>query len=159
MKRFSSTPLLSFDHPARWFLLALVVDGMATSGWSLFYNLYYLAQGYDRQFLGLLNAMPSAAALVVGVPMGMLSDRIGRKRAMLSGLMLGILAMVVQTIASQPALILLGAFLGGTFGMLFYLSQAPFMLSASNNKNRDLLFSLSFAMLCPATHIALKPRF
>src|SRR5512143_1542060 len=76
------------NKPARLFLLALFFDGLFFSGWNLFFNLYIVDAGYSRDFLGLINAAPSLSALVLGIPMGLLSDRIGRKRAMILGFVL-----------------------------------------------------------------------
>ena len=76
------------NKPARLFLLAIFLDGLLFAGWNLFFNLYIVSAGYSRDFLGLLNAAPSLSALILAVPMGLLSDRIGRKRAMMLGFML-----------------------------------------------------------------------
>jgi MFS family permease len=62
------------------------------------------------------------------------------------GMLICTLGMIVQVTAPQRVVILIGAFLGGSAGMLFYLSQAPFMISVTDEKNRDMLFSMSFAM-------------
>jgi MFS family permease len=43
-------------------------------------------------------------------------------------------------------LILVMAFLGGSANMLYYISQAPFMMKVSHAENRTLLFSLSFGL-------------
>ena len=136
-----------FSRSARLFLLATVVDGIVYSGWSLFFNFYILESGFDKQFLGLLNAMPSIAALCLGILMGQISDRIGRKRAMLIGVALSILSMGLEVTLQSSTLILLAAFINGTSSMLYYLSQAPFMMKVSNKENRALLFSLNFGLV------------
>lgn len=135
-----------FTPNARLFLLATVISGITFAGFNLFFNFYILARGFDRDFLGLVNAIPSGAALVVGVPMGMLSDRIGRRRAMLIGMSIATLALWIQITALSPALILIMAAVQGIASSLYYLSTAPFMMTASNNKNRALLFSLNFGL-------------
>jgi len=45
-------PIRTLNHPARLFLLALFLDGLLFSGWSLFFNLYIIDAGYSRDFLG-----------------------------------------------------------------------------------------------------------
>jgi hypothetical protein len=62
-----------FNRQARLFLLAIILDGIVYSGWNLFFNFYILERGFPRDFLGLLNAMPSISALLFGIPIGMLS--------------------------------------------------------------------------------------
>jgi MFS family permease len=129
------------------FLLATIFDGIVYSAWGLFFNFYILERGYSRQFLGLVNAAPSLATLLLGIPIGLLSDRIGRKRAMVLGLLLSTLFMAAEVTVASPALILAAAFLSGLAGTLYFLSQAPFMMKVSTPENRTLLFSLNFGLV------------
>jgi MFS family permease len=134
------------SKPARLFLLALLLDGLLFTAFSLFFNFYILADGRSREFLGLINAMPSIAALVLGLPMGMLSDRIGRKTSMIIGFTLANIGIITMMLVHQPILMLVMAFLWGAAGQLYFLSHAPFMMKVSDDSNRDLLFSLSFGV-------------
>ncbi len=134
------------DRAAKLFLLALLLDGFLFSGWNLFFNFYILEAGFSRQYLGLINAMPSIAALVFGVPMGMLSDRIGRKRAMILGFTIANVAIITMCLVRQPLVMLAMAFAWGVSGQLYVLSQAPFMMKVSDDSSRDLLFSVSFGV-------------
>jgi MFS family permease len=131
---------------ARFLLLAFLLDGLLFTAFGLFFNFYIIEAGYSREYLGLINAMPSIAALVLGLPMGMLSDRIGRKRSMLIGFTLANLAIITMLIVRQPVTMLIMAFIWGATGQLYFLSQAPFMMKVSDDKSRDLLFSLSFGV-------------
>jgi len=139
--------LKSYDLSARLFLLATLIDGVIFSAWMLFFNFYILERGYDRGYLGLVNAMPSLCALIFGIPLGMLSDKIGRKPAMLVGVAISLLCMGLEVTVLNPNLILGFAFLGGIGNMLYWLSQAPFIMQVSNSENRNLLFSLNFGLV------------
>jgi len=132
--------------PARLFLLALFLDGLLFTAFGLFFNFYILADGHSREFLGLINAMPSIAALVFGLPAGMISDRIGRKRSMIIGFTLANIGIITMLLVHQPVIMLAMAFLWGAFGQLYALSHAPFMMKVSDDKSRDTLFSLSFGV-------------
>jgi MFS family permease len=142
-----SSQVRSFDRSARLFLVATVMDGIVYSGWMLFFNFYILERGFGRDYLGLVNAMPAIAALLLGIPIGALSDRIGRKRGMVIGVGIAILCMGLQVTVLNPNLILMMAFLAGLGNTLFFLSQAPFMMKVSNKENRALIFSLNFGLL------------
>jgi MFS family permease len=149
MKKFLRSVLNQFralNHPARLFLLALFLDGLLFSGWYLFFNLYILNAGHSSDFLGMVNAAPSLAALLIGVPVGLLSDRIGRKRSMIIGVVLANLSALGMVAAHSEALILVLALLFGATGQLYFLSQAPFMMKVSDDRSRDILFSFSFGM-------------
>jgi MFS family permease len=139
--------LRSFSKPARLFLVATILDGIVFSVWWLFFNFYILERGFSREFLGMVNAAPSLAALLLGLPLGLLSDRIGQKKAMILGVGVYILAIGVEVTAAAPALILIAAFIGGGANTLYFLSQAPFMMKASRPDNRTLLFSLNFGLV------------
>jgi len=137
----------SFNRPARLFLLATVLDGIVYSVWWLFFNFYILAQGFDREFMGLVIATTSLATLVLGIPLGLLSDRIGRKRSMILGVAVYIVAIAVEVSVLNPNLILIAAFVNGAASTLYFLSQAPFMMKVSTPGNRTLLFSLNFGLV------------
>jgi len=139
-------PIRTLNRPARLFLLALFLDGLLFSGWSLFFNLYIIDAGYSRDFLGLINAAPSLSALLLGVPMGLLSDRMGRKPAMIVGFILSNIAIIGMVLVHVESAMLVLALLWGAVGQLYFLSQAPFMMKTSDDKSRDMLFSLSFGM-------------
>jgi MFS family permease len=149
MKNFFNSTLNQFrlmNKPARLFLLALFFDGLLFSGFSLFFNLYIVEAGYSRDFLGLVNAAPSISALLLGVPMGLLSDWMGRKRAMILGFTLANFAIIGMLLAQPEILIIALALVWGAAGQLYFLSHAPFMMKVSDDKSRDILFSFSFAM-------------
>ena len=134
------------SKPARYLLLALLIDGLLFTAFGLFFNFYFIEAGYSREYLGLINSMPSLAALVLGLPMGMLSDRLGRKRSMIIGFSLANFAIITMLLVKQPVIMLIMAFIWGATGQLYFLSQAPFMMKVSDEKSRDLLFSLSFGV-------------
>ncbi|MGB8212667.1 MAG: MFS transporter [Anaerolineales bacterium] len=149
MKSFLRSILNSLrllNRPARLFLLALFLDGLLFSGWSLFFNLYIIDAGYSRDFLGLINAAPSLSALLLAVPMALLSDRMGRKLAMIIGFVLSNFAIIGMILIHAESWMLVLALIWGAVGQLYFLSQAPFMMKTSNEKSRDMLFSLSYGM-------------
>jgi MFS family permease len=149
MKTFLHSILNQFrtlKKPARLFLLAIFFDGLLFSGFNLFLNLYILDAGFSREFLGMVNAAPSVSALLLGVPMGLLSDRLGRKRSMIIGFTLANFAILGMLLSHTEVLIISLALLWGATGQLYVLSHAPFMMKVSDDKSRDILFSFSFGM-------------
>ena len=136
----------TFPQSARLFLLATIINGIIFSTWQLFFNFFILARGYEKDFLGLINSVPWIAGLVLGIPLGMLSDRIGRKPAMLIGLAMSITGMGLQLFVQSKVLLILVAFIGGTGNSLYFISQAPFMMKVSQTDNRALMFSLNFGL-------------
>lgn len=139
-------PVRSFDRAARLFLVMIAIDGVIYSAWQLFFNFYMLQSGYTREFLGLVNSMPSAAGLIFGIPLGRLSDGIGRRASIILGIGLSSLFMLAQVTVRDPRLIAAAGFMNGASNMLFIISQAPLMAKLSNRDNRTMLFSLSFGL-------------
>jgi len=140
-------PYRSFGRPARLYLISVVISGIIFSAWQLFFNLFILARGYDKTFLGIINAAPWMAGLIFSLPLGALSNRMGRKNAMLVGMSVDILMRTLQVMVKSPELLVVVSFLEGIGYTLLIVSQAPFLMAASNDKNRSLLFSLNFGLL------------
>jgi len=135
-----------FGRNARLFLLSTLIDGIAFSGSQLFFNFYILSQGHSREFLGLVNSIPFLAGLVLGLPLGALSDRIGHRRAMLLGLALSFsMFAVVVTTPSTPLLVAAIA-LQGVGNTLYYLSTTPFMTGITDARDRPYLFSVNVGL-------------
>ncbi|MHC1783898.1 MAG: MFS transporter [Anaerolineaceae bacterium] len=128
---------------ANLLLLAIFIFGIIYNAWALFLNLFVLALGFDREFLGLANMMPAAAALILGIPLGVLSDRVGQKKALLVGLTAAAAACGLMAAADNARVIMAAAFLWGAGITLFTISLAPFMMEISDENNRLTLFSLN----------------
>jgi len=139
-------PIRTFKHDARLFLWMTVVNGIIFSGWQLFFNIYMLERGITREYLGIINSLPSLTGLLLGIPIGRLSDRIGRRRAIIIGIALSSLAFFGQVTFKQPALILLMSALTGIFNMFTIVSVSPLMMKLSDLSNRTLLFSLNYGL-------------
>ncbi len=78
-----------FSRDIRYFLLSVALNGFAFFGiYALLFNLYLLRLGYDTAFIGLVNAVGPLALAFGSLPSGVLSRRIGSRRALLSGYLL-----------------------------------------------------------------------
>ena len=139
-------PIRTFKRDARLFLWMTVINGIIFSGWQLFFNIYMLERGITREYLGIINSLPSFMGLLLGIPIGRLSDRIGRRRAIIIGIALSSLAFFGQVTFKQPALILLMSALTGIFNMFTIVSVSPLMMKLSDLSNRTLLFSLNYGL-------------
>ena len=139
-------PIRTFKRDARLFLWMTVINGVIFSGWQLFFNIFILERGITREYLGIINSLPSLTGLLLGIPIGRLSDRIGRRRAIIIGIALSSLAFLGQVTFKQPALILLMSALTGVFNMFTIVSVSPLLMKLSVLNNRTLLFSLNYGL-------------
>ena len=135
-----------FHRNARLYLLNSILAGLSFSVYSLFFNLYILARGYPKDFLGLLSSLPSAVALFAAVPLGLLSDRMGRRKAMLWGTLGAVVSVAGIVAGARPAVLIAAVILLGMSNELFNVSAAPFMMENSGERERTALFSASFGL-------------
>jgi MFS family permease len=146
LNKYYIQPMRTFRRDARLFLWMTIINGIIFSGWQLFFNIYMLQSGFTRDFLGIVNSLPALTGLLFGIPMGRLSDRIGRKRALFIGILLSGLSYLGQVTFKQPFLIVIMSALAGIFFMLIIVSGAPLMMKLSDASNRTLLFSLNYGL-------------
>ena len=139
-------PMRTFQRDARLFLWATIIYGIIYSGWQLFFNIYMLQSGFTRDFLGIVNSLPAFTSLLLGIPIGRLTDRIGHRPALIIGLLFSGLAYLGQVTFKQPILIAVMAAFSGAFTMFIFVSISPLMMKLSDTKNRTLLFSLNYGL-------------
>ena len=139
-------PIRTFQRDARLFLWMTVINGIIFSGWQLFFNIFMLEKGFGREFLGLINSLPSLSGLFLGIPIGRLSDRIGRKPSLLIGIVFASLSLFGQISFQQPVWIAVMSALVGVFNMFLIVSVSPLMMKLSTVENRTLLFSLNYGL-------------
>ncbi len=139
-------PIRGFNRDARLFLWTTVINGIIYSGWQLFFNIYMLQSGFGRDFLGIVNSLPSLAGLLLGIPIGRLSDRIGRRHAFFIGIIFSSLTFWGQVSFHHPVWIAIMSALAGIFNMFLIVSTSPLMMKLSDHSNRTMLFSLNFGL-------------
>ncbi len=140
------SPITLFQRNARLLLIAVFLDGIAVSGTMLFFNFFVLARGYSVDFLGLVNSVPAAVALVLGLPLGRLADRVGYRTGILAGFAVSYSAFAVALAAPSPGVLLAAMALQGAGSTLYYLSINPFLLKHSGMEERSMLFSVNVGL-------------
>lgn len=134
--------MAGLSRNAKLFLVMTAISGLGNGIFMLFLNLFVLARGNDEAFLGLLMSLMSLSVLVLGLPMGILADRLGRKQALLLGGLISTVASLVAILspADWPlvvAMVALGA------GNALYMATGPaFMAENATEEERPTLFSL-----------------
>jgi len=143
----------NFNRETKLFLFSTLLYGFAFSVWELFFNLYILSLGFNSDILGLIRSATPLSALLLGLPLGLLSDRIGRRKCMLIGLGIGFIGMFLQIRLLNPYLIFFFGLVQGAGFMLYRVSQPPFIMAVSKQENQALIFSLNFGLLTIAATI------
>jgi MFS family permease len=73
------TKVWMFTPNARFYLMNVILSGVAMGVFRLLFNFYALSLGFDEAFLGRLITISSLTSLLVALPMGYLADLLGRK--------------------------------------------------------------------------------
>lgn len=141
------TRLGHFTPNARKFLAYTFFIALSQGVYSVLFNLYILRLGYHEDLLGLMLSITFITVGLVAVPVSVVSDRIGRRNALLlSSIIQGIGLAVLYTAASKDLLLLMSVVYG--IGQAFNIvSGSPFLTENSDKEERMHLFSFNQVVL------------
>src|SRR5438105_2296772 len=142
--------LSAFSSNARLFLLSNLLGGVVISIYSLLFNFYLLSLGYQQDFLGLIASLGQFTIFLAALPCGMLSNMLGRKRAMLLAVGANVVVMLGFVIWTTTEGIVVLTLLNGVSQALFVVSMSPFMIENSTKAERTHLFSMNQAVIAVA---------
>ena len=137
-----------FSRNARLFLLATFLNGFAMGVWTVLFNLYLLDLGFRENFIGHMLLLSGLTAGLAAFPAGIVCDKIGRKRTLLTGVAVGSVFNAILVFTSNPFLLLIVNLFqgfGGLASILFWVAQVPFMMENSRPEERAHLFSINLA--------------
>ncbi len=136
----------SLNRSTKLFLFIPVFFGMYYAVKGLFFNFYILEMGFDKEYLGLANSVVPAATLVLAFPLGVLTDRIGRKRAVQYGMILLAVSYLVFLFVQNGTWILILLFINGIGESLYFVASTPLLTRLTTAENRIFVFSLRSAL-------------
>ncbi len=142
-----------FNRNTKLLLFSTLLYGFSFSVWELFFNLYILSLGFNNDMLGLIRSANPLAALVLGLPLGLLSDRIGRRVSMIIGLSVCFIGMSLQVHLLNPIVIFIFGLVQGAGLMLYRVAQSPFIMSNCKPAHQAMVFSLNFGFITLASMI------
>lgn len=134
---------------AKLFLVMTAVSGLGSGVFRLFLNLFILARGNDEAFLGALMSLISLASLGLGLPMGIVADRLGRKRSMLLGSLFSTFGVLTVVLSPLDWPLMVGAVAWGAGDAVYMAAGPAFMAENAAVDQRPTLFStrMGVAML------------
>lgn len=133
--------LAGLGRNAKLFLLMTAVSGLGSGIFRLFQNLFILARGNDEAFLGAFMSLTSLAALGLGLPMGVVADRLGRKRSLLLGSVLSTLGVLTVVLSPLDWPLMVGAVAWGGGNAVYMATGPAFMTENAAVDERPTLFS------------------
>jgi MFS family permease len=131
----------AFKPNARWYLLNVIITGAVMGVFRLLFNFFVLSLGFDEAMLGNLITTSSFVALLAALPMGYLSDMIGRKGSLvLSGALLSASILAMAVWPSEPMFYAMNV-ISGIAQSLAGVTMSPFLMENSDEHERTYLFS------------------
>jgi MFS family permease len=135
------------DRNIKLLLTATLLYGFSFSVWDLFFNLYILSLNINSDMLGIIRSATPLAALALGLPLGLLVDRISQRKSLLIGLGVLFIGMFLGVHIPNPILIFLCGLIQGVGYMLFLVAQPAFIITHGRQENSMLIFSLNYGLL------------
>jgi MFS family permease len=128
----------------RLLILATVLNGFAF-GYFLIYVMAFLPEiGFAPSVVGTIFAIEGAALVLTGIPLAMLSDRLGRKWFVVIGSLIFPPTLLVFGLTLNVYLLYAAAALGGLGEAALLSSWNAMIADQTDLSNRDSAFSLSF---------------
>ncbi|HEY7356142.1 MAG TPA: MFS transporter [Ktedonobacterales bacterium] len=131
-----------------WLLLAFTLGkGFQISIGAVTINLYAYSLGYKQDFVGLVAGMSALGGLVMAVPAGMLSDRLGRRPVLLfTGLLTPLTLVAVAFSTSAPAL-LISSFVNGIIASFYWVTAVPMLAESVGDDERVSALAMNSFLL------------
>lgn len=124
---FNAFHLREFNRNVRLFFGYGIAINAGMALFTLLYNLYLLRLSYQEDFIGQVAGMAPLATGLFALPIGMLSDRFGRRPfLMLSSLLLAI-SQLGMCLSTDALPLLVFSFLGGIATGCIWVNHVPFL--------------------------------
>jgi MFS family permease len=135
-----------FAPNARLFLVSNIFIAFFYTIFYLFFNLYLRALGFEMDYVGLLNALSAASGGILGIPIGIASDRFGRRRMLVISSFILFFSLLGFSLFVDRILFLIATILLGASSVGIGVISNPFMSENSTQEERVHLFSVSSAL-------------
>jgi len=142
----ASYNLRRFNKNIRYFLLHGIPFFAGLGIFSVLFNLYLLRLGFQEDVIGRLAGMLPLASGLLAFPVGLWSDRIGRKPFLVSGALIQGAAQLGLCFLVDPSLLLALSFLAGFAPAFLFVNHVPFLAENSRPENRGHAISMAFSM-------------
>ena len=148
-----SSQLKTYNQNIKLAIWANIFSQIGMGMFMVMYNIYIQELGLSHEVNGQVIALTALATAIILVPAGIMSDKLGRKRVMVFGVLLTGLILFLRSIVEAQTLLLLTGFATGIFTAFLQVSSIPWLAENSNPKQRVHLFSLHSAIMTAANVI------
>jgi MFS family permease len=135
--------LARLSPPVWRILLHSLLFGLALSVADLLFNFYLASLGYGADAAGLLSTVSRGAGMLVGVPMGLLIDRLGSQRSLLLGVSVFCGGWVLLLVARELWALMVAQFIVGAAYLLASTAVTPLLTGVTRDADRANVFGLN----------------
>jgi MFS family permease len=144
-----------FSRNARLYLIYILFNGINFGVFNIAFNLYLNSLGYGNDFIGFINSLPAIVVVVLGIPIGVIADRIGYRPFLLGGGVLTVIASILPFSFGAAIAMVVFAILFGVSRQFVWVLGQPFLAAASTPRERTHLFSVNSAIMTVAIAVGL----
>ncbi|MDD1772245.1 MAG: MFS transporter [Methanomassiliicoccales archaeon] len=128
----------------KWLILLTSFSAIGYGYLTTAISAYLPELGVDSGQVGLIIGLSGLAMIISAIPFGLMSDRLGRKRLLLFGLVLLPLAMFMCSLSTDTNVFILAGILSGVAEGAILSTWNAMIADMTTVDNRDVAFSLSF---------------
>ncbi|MDZ5472154.1 MFS transporter [Bacillus sp. 31A1R] len=148
-----SAQIKNYNKNIRLSIMATIFIQIGFGIFMVIYNFYIRELGFTEQVNGKVISMTSLATALILIPAGLLSDKIGRKKAMFFGAGATAFLLLFRSLVEFESLLITFAFLTGITSAFLQVSSIPWLAENSKPEQRVHLFSIHFAVMTGANVI------
>lgn len=132
----SSFRLREFNRNVQSFFLYGISINAGMALFSLLYNLYLLRLSHQEDFIGQVASMAPLATGLLALPIGVLSDRFGRKPFLVASGLLLTISQLGLCLVTAPTALLAFSFIGGVATSFIWVNHVPFLSDNAHPSRR-----------------------
>lgn len=140
-------PYLGYQQNVYLLLLFTLGKGFQLSIAAVSINLYVNSIFHDIDFVGVVAAMPAIGALIAGVPIGFLADRMGRKPLLLISGLLNPLALAAIGLSTSAPLLIIASLCNGFLSSAYWVTNLPILTESTTEEQRVGVLALNNFLL------------
>lgn len=139
--------LRGFSRNGKIVLGYTFVKGLTIALQGLIYNLFLLSLHFSSTFIGVLDAMSPLMTLLLGVPLGLLADRFGRKTLLVVCALINPLTFLGMAFLTSPSWEVVFGLANGIFASFYWIAFPAIIVESSTEQDRQHLFSVNSMLL------------
>ncbi|RRR65474.1 MAG: MFS transporter [Candidatus Viridilinea halotolerans] len=135
--------LRALSSPVKRILAHSLLFGLSFSIADLLFNFYLVSMGYGTDTAGLMSTISRGAGMLLGVPMGMLIDRMGAQRSLVVALAIYCAGWLLMLQASLLWALAAAQFVIGAAFLMAMTAVIPLLSAVTNDDERARVFGFN----------------